>query len=267
RLGFVGATLTAIEVDTPAARSLAPEQRMVALEGQPYPVALCGRDDMSGLCAAIEASAGKLADPQYDHDPQARRPLALQVRFPAHTPLSNNWLRALLSQASATRLAELAAVEAGVPTEPEPMVVTYSRLARGQGFVHNHDQKRAVDQHAMKLARDFLTESGWRVRTMNTLTFGHNFVCMRDGLEMRVEVRGTTGAGDRVFATAGEIEQAARDPEASALLVVFGIKVRHIEGRWLPEGGTLRFIESWDPKHTGTLRPKDYIYMLPPWED
>ena len=64
-----------------------------------------------------------------------------------------------------------------------------------------------------------------------------------------------------------KIEQAARDPEASALLVVFGIKVRHIEGRWLPEGGTLRFIESWDPRHTGTLRPKDYIYMLPPWED
>lgn len=149
---------------------------------------------------------------------------------------------------------------------PETGTGRPARAAGGgrQGFMRSTPAKLAVEARAMEVARGLLSDRDWDVEDVSTRQC-YDLHCERGGETMFVEVKGTTGTGDEVQLTAGEVAFAVRNRPAMMLIVVSGIALEEHDGKAVATGGRATVLERWAPA-PGDLDPISYHcrVRLPP---
>jgi hypothetical protein len=83
-----------------------------------------------------------------------------------------------------------------------------------------------------------------------------------DGTEIRVEVKGTLGAGDCILLTANEVANAMGSDWRTDLFVVSNIQLTEQDGEFIASGGSARIIRGWIPS-AEDLTPTQYRYKIP----
>jgi hypothetical protein len=132
------------------------------------------------------------------------------------------------------------------PDPPNP-----SSAARGQGREPDPEVRRAVEEHAMQVVEAHYRKQRYTVERTHTRRGELDLLCTRRGAQVRVEVKGTTTAGDSVELTAAELRRArAKDPPVD-LAVVSGIEVDRTQSPPRAHGGELYIYRGFDPdEHT-----------------
>ncbi len=116
---------------------------------------------------------------------------------------------------------------------PRPTTATEEvreRVGRGQGYGLTPEERKAVELHAMALARAHFEREGYRVEDVSA-TKPYDLVCWKDGVEHHVEVKGTTGDGSSILLTANEVEHARRQFPNVSLFVVSGVVLAQAKAR------------------------------------
>lgn len=155
----------------------------------------------------------------------------------------------------------------GMPTAPEieDIVDSIARGAgargSGQGYRESFEERRAIELHAMALAKEQLEADRWSVEDVST-SRSYDLHCERDSEVLRVEVKGTTGDGSAVLLTPNEVA-IARDyyPEI-ALIIVSGVALQPHDDEIVASGGVLTLLSPWGIDSDGDLIPLGYKYLL-----
>ncbi|MBW4043558.1 MAG: DUF3883 domain-containing protein [Acidobacteria bacterium] len=94
--------------------------------------------------------------------------------------------------------------------------------ATRQGFMASSAVRKAVEEHAVELARKYFASLGYAVET-----YGKPFdlLCSREEDTLYVEVKGTQGSGAEILLTRGEVNFHRNNPGKMALFVTSGIEV------------------------------------------
>ena len=120
--------------------------------------------------------------------------------------------------------------------------------------------KVAVETRAMDLAIDYWSQMG----TVDDVhgNESYDLRCDVDGVEVHIEVKGTTTEGERVLLTPNEVRH-ARDHAHTCLFIVSGIAVER-SGDSIVEasGGAIRILNPWSPDQAH-LDPIGYFYDVP----
>jgi hypothetical protein len=176
-----------------------------------------------------------------DGAPLAFRPQT-DYQLQAQALRTDRWL----SDASAAVLDEI--LDAEAPASEEARAVSEAlrpgRRRRG-GERLSAPARRAVERHAMARAAQQLRSAGWDVEDCSG-THPFDFLARRPSERLFVEVKGSTGSGDRML-TAGEVEHARQHPSECALIIVTAIQldVRR-PGRPKANGGIVRVVRPWN---------------------
>jgi hypothetical protein len=134
----------------------------------------------------------------------------------------------------------------------------------GQGFRVSAVERRQIEECAVLHAIAYFEGAGWEVDPVyREGSFPYDLLCRRNGEELRVEVKGTSGDGSAVLLTPREVAHNRR-VENMALFVVCDIElertqrgVRAVGGRALPPVSPWRISDR-------DLRPTGYSYSVQP---
>lgn len=134
------------------------------------------------------------------------------------------------------------------------------RRPSGQGFGLSAAQRTAVEVRAMDLARKYYEQERWIVEDVHK-THSYDLVCRRDGQELHVEVKGTTGFGEKILLPKNEVAHAQTQYPNVALFIVHGIE---LSAQTPPEasGGTVLLLHPWRIDQ-GQLEPLAFSYVVP----
>lgn len=157
-------------------------------------------------------------------------------------------------------VAAFKATARGLPP-PQWPPVPQSVPPSAQGRQQNPDARRAVERHAMDRVERHYRAQGYTVEPLTTQPGELDLRCTRRGRELRVEVKGTTSAGDAVELTAAEVRFAAKGNPPVHLAVVSSIKVNSTLNPPRASGGELYIYEDFNPSEH-TLTPVNYRCAL-----
>lgn len=144
---------------------------------------------------------------------------------------------------------------AGSPDRAVPEV----RVSHEQGFSSDAQRNNAIEQRAMVLATRHYEQFGFTV-TDTSADHPYDLYCQMPGLELFIEVKGTTGDGDVCTVTNGEVRHAREFP--TDLFMVSLIEVTGDHPDYVATGGITRIISPWNPVDRD-LVPIKYRYTLP----
>jgi Domain of unknown function (DUF3883) len=133
-------------------------------------------------------------------------------------------------------------------------------LSRGQGRGLNAEERRTVEQHAMGLAREHLRAQGHKV-TDRSATHAFDFEAEKDNTKVLIEVKGTTGRGESILITAGEVRAQRQAHPNNGLIVVHSIELTKSEHGLAAKGGVLMALMPWNISDAA-LDPLAYSYQL-----
>jgi MrcB-like, N-terminal domain/Domain of unknown function (DUF3883) len=94
--------------------------------------------------------------------------------------------------------------------------------ATGQGFGLTSAERIAVEQHAVRVATDFLIHDGYAV-TNRGETESYDLLAIKNDVTRFIEVKGTTGLAERILLTANEVDLHISNPDNNGLIVVHSI--------------------------------------------
>lgn len=137
---------------------------------------------------------------------------------------------------------------------------TPRRTFDGQGRRSDAAKNEAVELAAMRLATEHFSKLGYRVTDVSAYE-PFDLVCRRRGQpELRVEVKGTTGAARKVIVTDREVASARS--HRTALFVASRLELQESRGKLIASGGSCRCIDHWQPA-AASLRAVQFEYTLP----
>ncbi len=132
-------------------------------------------------------------------------------------------------------------------SEVEAMVSpTRNTTASSQGFRLSSAERKAIELRAMEVTNEHLIESGYEV-TDTSAKHSFDFLAERDGMAIKVEVKGTTASdADSILMTKNEVNLHRREKGGTALAIVTNIVLsdRSVSAR--ADGGVLEFLFPWD---------------------
>ena len=154
------------------------------------------------------------------------------------------------------------------PSTPPPEVLEVETVAAGQperrgigqGFGLSTSERRAVEMHAMRLAKAHLESCQWRVRDVSA-SKPYDFLCKRGSEEMIVEVKGTTSTGEQIVLTKNEIAAHCMRHPNNALIVVHSISLTRASDTPSADGGELIVLSPWEIKES-QLQPLAFQYIV-----
>lgn len=142
----------------------------------------------------------------------------------------------------------------------EHVVAITEQLGAGQqGFVTDAAMRRAIEDYAMEAATEYYEQQGFHVEPKGK---PYDLKCDRKGETIYVEVKGTTGLGNKVFLTSNEVEFAEQHQKTMALFVLHSIEITGTSKDYRPCVGIRRVIFPWNPKAL-SLKPISYQVTLP----
>jgi hypothetical protein len=142
--------------------------------------------------------------------------------------------------------------------EAESAAAAEGALARskGQGFARTPEQRRAIEDHSMKVAKKHSIKDGYSVEDVSRKR-SYDLLCKRRRVELHVEVKGTTTDGDVIVLTNNEVKHARNANNSCALFVVHSI---HLHGQ-SASGGKQFLLKPWRPQQA-LLTPVSFTYRL-----
>lgn len=136
---------------------------------------------------------------------------------------------------------------------------TKNRL--GHAYCLNATVRKAVELHAQGLVEDHFVAMGFDVADVSGQC-SFDLRCIRDGVELHIEVKGTIGGGDEVVLTRAEVEHARAHASKMVLAIVSGIELETRDDGLRPRGGQMRLIWPWIVDD-GTLTSLQFKYRPP----
>ncbi len=126
-----------------------------------------------------------------------------------------------------------------------------------QGFQNDPEVRKAVEQHAVRRARQHYERKGYDV-----LERGKPFdlECTRQASRLYVEVKGTQTAGLVIILTPNEVEWSHNHP--MELFVVHSLDVSKVRGRVTVSGGVEHIVTPWRPQRNA-LKAIAYSFPIP----
>ena len=119
------------------------------------------------------------------------------------------------------------------------------RTGSGQGFSLSWDERKAVELHAMAIATDWFEQQGFTV-TDTSMEESFDLLVEKDGVQTKVEVKGTTSAQfDAFVMTKNEVELHLTERGATALSLVSDINLLRGDNA-IATGGYLEVFHNWD---------------------
>lgn len=130
-----------------------------------------------------------------------------------------------------------------------------------QGFGLSQDERKAVELRAMKVARALYENQGWDVIDKSS-SQPFDLLARKEGQERYIEVKGTTGDGDAVILTHGEVRHVRENPNSSSLVIVSGIVLRKQNEQWQALDGIITRHEDPWVLDDDCLNPTQYRYVV-----
>lgn len=131
----------------------------------------------------------------------------------------------------------------------------------GQGYGLSHEERRAVELHAMNIATEQFLRNGWKVVNKSS-SRPFDLLIIKDKQRRFIEVKGTTSKGSSIILTAGEIEHAKTHSSESVLYVVTNIQLNNIHNKWIATGGVANMILDPWIIDDNCLTATQYRYVL-----
>ena len=139
--------------------------------------------------------------------------------------------------------------------------IAAGRHPSGQRYRQDPEERKVIELNAMERVRKVLEGDKWKVEDVSGYR-SYDFHCSRAGVELRVEVKGTTGDGASVLLTPGEVAHAREHDGSVALAIVSQIVVSGVPGGKTANGGVCTISYPWSIDSDGTLEPTGYQYLL-----
>ena len=135
-------------------------------------------------------------------------------------------------------------------------------VAAGQGYVRDAKRRKSIERYAVSMATKQYESEGYDITDTGDEQ-PYDLSCVKDGTEVRVEVKGTQGRGDTIILTGGEVRHSQSEECQVDLFVVSGIVVtRNPAGEYETAGGQVRcHLRSWFPEGH-RLKATEYCYSL-----
>lgn len=108
----------------------------------------------------------------------------------------------------------------------------------GQGFGLSPEERKQVELRAMHIARRIYENQGWQVVDKSG-SESYDLLATRKTETRFIEVKGTTGRGESIVLTHGEVAHVSRHRNHCALIVISGISLARDNGVWIASGGTI----------------------------
>jgi hypothetical protein len=252
RLAAMGATLHNGIVDSTVSRSRPFDERVLRLPDRSYPIALKEVDNMEALRIALGAAQVHVAQES-------------GARGGNRTKRIRLYLGGVDADGLETGLAAGGEESDDVKEARDRLeAIANPRRAIGQGRGLSAEKRRAVELRAMAVVEGLLVEGDWDVDDVSAKYLGYDIRATRGSEERHVEVKGTTGHGDSVLLTKGEVRHANEHKELAVLAVVREIKLVRDGGSWSAAGGKCRILEPWRLQ-AGVLEPVGYEWVTPPY--
>jgi hypothetical protein len=248
RLRMIGAVVSEIRVETERTKRLPIDQQRVRVEERSFPLALATVSDVDQLRKEISRYARRVGqDPDQRGRPggSSRR---LRIFFDDSTLDRESLERLLQGQGADPDAESVEAVVAAAAGRPRSV---------GQGFLISYESRVAIERHAVHTAIRYYEAGGWRVADVGAVE-SFDLRCERDGQEVHVEVKGTTGNGEQIILTPNEVAH-ARVAETE-LFIVIGIEVALSDNRPpVATGGHAHVLSPW-AVHDHCLRAVGFFY-------
>jgi hypothetical protein len=135
------------------------------------------------------------------------------------------------------------------------------RLAKGQGFGLRPEERKVVELHAMKMAREHFVSEGYQVKDLSA-TESFDLRITQAAHSFQVEVKGTTGLSESIMLTANEVDLHRAAHPHNALFVVSEIQLNRRSKRPVASGGISRIFQPWEID-LSALVPAAFRYRLP----
>ena len=131
-----------------------------------------------------------------------------------------------------------------------------------QGYSSNPKQRKAIEDHAMKVAMNYYKNLGYNeIKDVSLEKLGYDVYCQDKNFnEIRIEVKGTQSNGSEVNLTKNEVKNAKL--YRTNLFVVHSIKIDTKKNYKIINQGKINIIEDWNPKEID-LKPITYKYKVP----
>ena len=132
-------------------------------------------------------------------------------------------------------------------------VVRPLRKSHQQGQRLTAAERRAIELRAMAVVHDHLSNVWAKVEDVSA-TESCDFICYSNGYKLFVEVKGTTGTGEKVIVTRNEVALARAKSPNMILAVVSDIEISRSSGAPMGRGGNLVLVDPWEIR-PGDLEP------------
>lgn len=144
---------------------------------------------------------------------------------------------------------------------PSPSSRGPAPSACGQGFGLSQAERKTVELHAMRIARELYESRSWKVVDKSS-SHPFDLLATKESQKRFIEVKGTTGEGHSIILTHGEVEYVRNNKKTSALVIVSGIVLLNANGSWSASGGTVSTHEDpWMINDRG-LKATQYRYEV-----
>jgi hypothetical protein len=142
--------------------------------------------------------------------------------------------------------------------EKESAAAAEEALARskGQGFARTPQERRALENHAMAVAKKYFRHEGFDVEDVSARR-SYDLLCRRGTRELHVEVKGTTTDGDAIVLTNNEVKHACNPHNSCVLFVLHSIHLKEQKAT----GGKQFVLDPWRLRQA-YLTPVSYTYRL-----
>jgi hypothetical protein len=108
----------------------------------------------------------------------------------------------------------------------------------------------------MAVANEYFRREGFRVKDVSAWC-SYDLLCMKEALEVHVEVKGSTTDGNSIVLTNNEVKHACDPHNACVLFVLHSI----VLSKGKASGGKQLILNPWQPENL-RLTPISYTYRL-----
>jgi len=145
--------------------------------------------------------------------------------------------------------------------EIENIYDTFQVNQTGQGFKIDPKLRKEIEKYSVDKAIRYFRNEGYSVKNVGNFK-SFDLECIKDGVVLHVEVKGTQTTGQSVILTINEVKNANK--HQTALYILHSIKVKMARKKYTLSNGIERVFNPWEISSQGQLTPLSYSYKINP---
>jgi hypothetical protein len=145
-------------------------------------------------------------------------------------------------------------------SEVEHAIQRTLAAARGQRYVSDPAARKAVEDHAVRIATEYFRDQQHYEVEPRGKPF--DLDCSKASQRLYVEVKGSQTPCEEVALTPNEVKFAREHHHEMALFVVHSIELDGADGKYTARGGVAVLFYPWSPEEQN-LKPAAFVYRLP----